>query len=128
MACKSQYANLIELTASRFCSLSGSTKSRNNLNDNWSVESCFRRYRLVLPAKDRRDTTLHIYAAYGRVVPGDIQTPLSLFFRRRSILKLFRRLTVGYALPGTPLDINQKTRVLWQSLSLFSQCSVYLTY
>ena len=25
---------------------------------------------------------------------------------------------MGYALPGTPLDINQKTRVIWQSLSL----------
>ena len=67
------------------------------------------------------------YAAYGREVPGDIQAPLSLLFRRRNILKLFRRLTVGYALPGTPLDINQKPRVLWQSLSLLSQCSVYLT-
>ena len=55
------------------------------------------------------------YAAYGREVPADIQAPLNLFFRRRSILKLLRRLTMGYALPGTPLDINQKTKVLWQS-------------
>ena len=60
------------------------------------------------------------YAEYGREVPADIQAPLSLFFRRRSILKLFRRLTMAYVLPGTPLDINQKTRVLWQSLSLLS--------
>ena len=30
--------------------------------------------------------------AYGREVPGDIQIPLSLLFRRRSILKLLRRL------------------------------------
>ena len=51
------------------------------------------------------------YAAYGREVPADIQAPLSLLFRRRSILKLLRRLTMGYALPETPLDINQKTRV-----------------
>ena len=55
------------------------------------------------------------YAAYGREVPADIQAPLSLLFRQRSILKLLRRLTMGYALPGAPLDINQKTRVLWQS-------------
>ena len=46
----------------------------------------------------------------------------------RSILKLFKRLTVGYALPGTPLDIRQKARVLWQSLlSLLSQCSEHVT-
>ena len=31
-------------------------------------------------------------------VPGDIQAPLSLLFQRRSILKLFKWLTVGYAL------------------------------
>ena len=73
----------------------------------------------------RRGTALHTLRMVE--VPGDIQAPLSLLFRRRSILKLFRRLTVGYALPVTPLDINQKTRVLWQSLSLLSQCSVYLT-
>ena len=30
--------------------------------------------------------------AYGREVPGDIQMPLNLLFRRRSILKLLRRL------------------------------------
>ena len=60
-------------------------------------------------------------------VPGDIQAPLSLLFQRRSILKLFKRLTVGYALPGTPLDIRQKARVLWQSLSLLSQCSEHVT-
>ena len=53
--------------------------------------------------------------------------PLSLLFQRRSILKLFKRLTMGYALPGTPLDIRQKTRVLWQSLSLLSQCSEHVT-
>ena len=89
-----------------------------------AVESCFRRYRLVLPAKDRQDTCSTAYAAYGIEVPANIQAPLSLLFRRRSILKLLRRLTMGYALPGTPLDINQKTRVLWQSLSLLSQCSI----
>ena len=60
-------------------------------------------------------------------VPGDIQAPLSLLFQRRSILKLFKRLTVGYPLPGTPLDIRQKARVLWQSLSLLSQCSEHVT-
>ena len=60
-------------------------------------------------------------------VPGDIQAPLSLLFQRRGILKLFKRLTVGYALPGTPLDIRQKARVLWQSLSLLSQCSEHVT-
>ena len=60
-------------------------------------------------------------------VPGDIQAPLSLLFQRRSILKLFKRLTVVYALPGTPLDIRQKARVLWQSLSLLSQCSEHVT-
>ena len=43
------------------------------------------------------------------------------------ILKLFKRLTVGYALPGTPLDIRQKARVLWQSLSLLSQRSEHVT-
>ena len=58
-----------------------------------------------------RCSTAH--AAYGREVPGDIQASLILLLRQRSILKLFRRLTVGYALPGTLLDINQKTRVLW---------------
>ena len=42
-----------------FCTLSGSTKSMNNQNDNWSVESCFRCYRLVVPAKDQRDKVLH---------------------------------------------------------------------
>ena len=94
--------------------LSGSTKSRNNLNDNQSVESCFRRYRLVLPAKERRDTALHTLRM-GEVL-SDIQAPLSLLFRRRSILKLFRRLTVGYALPGTPLE---KTKDLWL-------CSVHI--
>ena len=36
-------------------------------------------------------------------------------------------LTMGYALPGTPFDINQKTTVLCQSLRLLSQCSIYLT-
>ena len=60
-------------------------------------------------------------------VPGDILAPLSLLFQRRGILKLFKRLTVGYALPGTPLDIRQKARVLWQSLSLLSQCSEHVT-
>ena len=60
-------------------------------------------------------------------VPGDIQVPLSLLFQRRSILKLFKGLSVGYALPGTPLDIMQKARVLWQSLSLLSQCSEHVT-
>ena len=59
-------------------------------------------------------------------VPGDIQAPLSLLFQRRSI-KLFKRLMVGYMLPGTPLDIRQKARVLWQSLSLLSQCSEHVT-
>ena len=34
---------------------------------------------------------------------------------------------VGYALPETPLDITQKARVLWQSLSLLSQCSEHVT-
>ena len=62
--------------------------------------------------------------AYRDSTPGDIQAPLSLLFQRRSILKLFKRLTVGYALPGTPLDIRQKARVLWQSLS---QCSEHVT-
>ena len=38
-------------------------------------------YGLMLPAKDRRDTALTAYAAYGREVPGDIQVPLSLLFR-----------------------------------------------
>ena len=60
-------------------------------------------------------------------VPGDIQAPLSLLFQQQSILKLFKKLTVGYALPGTPLDIRQKARVLWQSLSLLSQCSEHMT-
>ena len=41
-------------------------------------------------------------------VPSDIQAPLSLLFQRRNILKFFKRLTVDYALPGTPLDIRQK--------------------
>ena len=36
--------------------------------------------------------------------PSNIKAPLSLLFQRRSILTLFKRLTVGYALPGTPLD------------------------
>ena len=26
---------------------------------------------------------------------------------------------MGYALPGTPLDINQKAKVLWQSKPMF---------
>ena len=56
-------------------------------------------------------------------VPGDIQAPFSYPFQRWSILKLFKRPTVGYALPETPLDIRQNARVLWQSLSLLSQCS-----
>ena len=60
-------------------------------------------------------------------VPGDIQAPLSLLFQRRSILKLFKRLTVGYALPGTLLDIRQRAKVLWQSLSLLNQCSKHVT-
>ena len=60
-------------------------------------------------------------------VSGNIQASLSLLFQRRSILKLFKRLMVGYALPGTPLDIRQKARVLWQSLSLLSQCSEHVT-
>ena len=60
-------------------------------------------------------------------VPGDIQAPLSLLFQRRSILKLFKRLTVGYALPVTQLNIRQKARVLWQSLNLLSQCSEHVT-
>ena len=60
-------------------------------------------------------------------VPGDIQAPLSFLFQRRSILKLFKRLTVGYALPGTPLDIRQKARVLRQSIRLLSQCSEHVT-
>ena len=34
---------------------------------------------------------------------------------------------MGYALPGTPLDIRQKARVLWQSLNLLSQCSEHVT-
>ena len=32
-----------------------------------------------------------------------------------------------HALPETPLDIRQKARVLWQSLSLLSQCSEHVT-
>ena len=40
IARKSQYANLIELTASRFRALSGPADCRN---DNWSIEYCFRR-------------------------------------------------------------------------------------
>ena len=34
---------------------------------------------------------------------------------------------MGYALAGTPLDIWQKARILWQSLSLLSQCSEHVT-
>ena len=60
-------------------------------------------------------------------VPGDIQAPFSLLFQRWSILKLSKRLTVGYALPGTPLDIRQKAKVLWQSLSMLTQCSKHVT-
>ena len=59
-------------------------------------------------------------------VPSDIQAPLSLLFQRHSILKLFKRLTVGHALPGTPLNIRQRARVLWQSLILLSQCSEHV--
>ena len=59
--------------------------------------------------------------------PQRHSSPLSLFFQRQSILKLFKRLTVGYALPRTPLDIRQKARVLWQGLSLLSQCSKHVT-
>ena len=60
-------------------------------------------------------------------VPGNIQAPLSLLFQQWTILKLFKRLTVGYALPGTPLDIRQKARVFSQSLSLLSQCYEHVT-
>ena len=51
-------------------------------------------------------------------IPGVIQ---ALLFQRRDILKLFKRLTVGYALRRPPLDIRQKANVFWQSLSLLSQ-------
>ena len=100
---------------SRFCALLGSTKSRNNLNDSWSVLQM-----LSTGASQRLARYSTAYAAHGRDVPGDIQAPLSLRFQR-SILKLLKRLTVGYELPGTLLDIRQKARVLWQSLSLLSQ-------
>ena len=33
---------------------------------------------------------------------------------------------MGYALPGTPLDIRQKAKVLWQSESSGSQCSEHV--
>ena len=36
MAWKSHYANELEVTASRFHTVSGSTKCKNNLSDNWS--------------------------------------------------------------------------------------------
>ena len=52
---------------------------------------------------------------------------LELAFSMTENSKLFKRLTVGYALPGTPLNIRQKARVLWQSLSLLSQCSKHVT-
>ena len=34
---------------------------------------------------------------------------------------MFKSLMVGNMLPGTPLNIRQKARVLWQSLNLLSQ-------
>ena len=115
MGCKSQYANSIELTASRF------------LRTFWIYEEQEQPEQQLVSRKliqtlstgascQRLARYSTAYAAYGREVPGDIQAPLSLLFRQRSILKLFRRLTVGYALPGTPLDINQKTGVLRLSL------------
>ena len=57
------------------------------------------------------------YVAYGREVPADIQAPLSLLFRRRSILKLLRRLTIGLrATWNTTRYQSEKIyRVLWQS-------------
>ena len=81
--------------------------------------------------KSKKGFFLKSFRSYGVIclltVPGNIQAPLSLLFQRRSILKLFKSLTVGYALPGTSLDIRQKARVLWQSLSLLSQCSGHVT-
>ena len=53
--------------------------------------------------------------------PRRHSSALELFFQRRSILKLFKRLTLGYMVPGTSLNITQKARVLWQILSLLSQ-------
>ena len=47
-------------------------------------------------------------AAYGKEVPADT----CFFDEEVAILKL---LTTGYVLPVIPLDINQKSRVLWQS-------------
>ena len=62
------------------------------------------------------------FKSYGHLltvsVPGNIQVPLSLLFQGRNTLKLFTRLTVGYMLPGTLLDIKQEARVLRQSLSI----------
>ena len=42
MACKSQYANELELTACRFRALSGPAKRRECLKDDWQVQYCFR--------------------------------------------------------------------------------------
>ena len=44
--------------------------------------------------------------------------------RHSSVLELAFS-TTEYS--GTPLDIKQKARVLWQSLSLLSQCSDHVT-
>ena len=42
MARKSQYANELELTASRFLAFSGPTKHSSYVKGNWWVECCFR--------------------------------------------------------------------------------------
>ena len=39
---KSQYANKLELTVSRFCAVSGPTKHSSYMKGNWSVECCLR--------------------------------------------------------------------------------------
>ena len=59
--------------------------------------------------------------------PRRHSSALELAFSTTEYSKVVKRLTVGYALPGTLLDIRQKARVLWQSLSLLSQCSEHVT-
>ena len=58
----------LELAANRFRALSGPTKHRDHLQDNLSVESCFRRKLLEQPPRNKRDQR-HLWQAHIRPRP-----------------------------------------------------------
>ena len=56
---KKLIANELELAASRFRALLGPVKHKDHLQDNLSVQSCFRRKVLVQPPRNKRDQRHH---------------------------------------------------------------------